>query len=237
MVNQNKSEKHLIIGAGEVGKALFNVLKKRFNISIYDKELSKEKNIQVLHITFPYSKNFISNVKKYIKEYRPKLIIVHSTVPVGTTRSISLNAVHSPIRGVHPNLDKGIKTFVKYFGGKKAKLTASYFEKLGIKTKCFNKQETTELIKILDTAYYGWNILFNKEIKKLADKLKLDFDEIYTIPNLDYNDGYKKLRKPNVVRPVLKYMPGKIGGHCVVQNCELLDNWITKTIKERNKKY
>ena len=169
--------------------------------------------------------------------YKPEIVIIHSTVPVGITRKISKFSVHSPIRGIHPYLESGIKTFTKYFGGFKAKEAAKIFSDIGIKTKIFKNSETTELIKILDTTYYGWNIIFNKEVKKICDKYKLDFNEVYTIPNKDYNEGYAKLGMPYVIRPVLKYMPGKIGGHCIVPNCHFINSWITKTIIKRNNKY
>ncbi len=230
-------KKHLIIGVGEVGRSLFNVLKPHYNVFLRDKNNNLEGKFDILHICYPPIKNFINITKNYIKEYNPKLIIINSTIPVGYTKKIGSIVVHSPIRGLHPNLEKGIKTFVKYFGGKKAKEAAKIFSDIGIKTQCFEKSETTELLKILDTTYYGWNIIFCKETKRICDKLKLDFDEVYTIPNHDYNKGYTKLGKPNVIRPVLKPIAGKIGGHCVIQNCDLSDDWVTKTIKERNKKY
>lgn len=230
-------KKHLIIGAGEIGKALYKILSPYYDVSIRDKNSDVPGKFDVLHICYPAVKNFVKISKNYIKKYKPALTIIHSTVGVGTTSKIGINAIHSPVRGVHPYLDKGIKTFVKYFGGKKAKEAAKIFSDIGIKTQIFKKPETTELLKILDTTYYGWNIIFAKEVKRICDKLKLDFDEVYTIPNHDYNKGYTKLGKPNVIRPVLKPIAGKIGGHCVVQNCDLLDDWVTKTIKERNKKY
>jgi len=65
----------------------------------------------------------------------------------------------------------------------------------------------------------------------------LDFGDVYTVPNQDYNKGYTKLGLERVVRPVLKYVPGSIGGHCLIPNCELLDAWITDIIKDRNKEY
>jgi hypothetical protein len=237
-MNQRKS-RHLIIGAGEVGKALYSVLKSRYEVYIRDKvdDHNLSGRFEVLHIAYPGAKDFVFKTKRYIKKYRPNLVIVHSTVAVGTTKKIASFAVHSPIRGVHPHLAEGIKTFVKYFGGKRAKTAAKIFSSIGIKTKIFQKPETTELLKILDTTYYGWNIVFCKEVKRICDKLKLNFDEVYTIANEDYNEGYKKLGKVNVVRPVLKPMPGKIGGHCVIPNCDLLDDWLTKTIKSRNRRY
>lgn len=231
------NKKHLIIGSGEVGRALYNVLKKHYRVFIRDKDDKLEDKFDILHICYPSIKNFVKISKDYIKKYKPSLVIIHSTIPVGTTKKIASFAVHSPIRGIHPHLEKGIKTFVKYFGGKKAKEAAKIFSKIGIKTLAFKKPEITELIKILDTTYYGWNIIFNKEVKKICDKYKLDFNEVYTIPNKDYNNGYKKLGMLHVIRPVLKYMPGKIGGHCIISNCHLLNSWITKMIIKKNKEY
>ena len=69
------------------------------------------------------------------------------------------------------------------------------------------------------------------------NEMNFDFDEVYTIPNADYNEGYKKLAKPNVIRPVLKPIPGPIGGHCLIPNANLLENCVTKVIRERNKTY
>lgn len=235
---ENKKEfSHLIIGAGEVGKSLFGVLKKRYSVAIRDKSESPGGNFEVLHIAYPNSKNFVDITKNYIKKYNPKLVVIHSTVPVGTTRKIASFAVHSPVRGVHPGLEKGIKTFVKYFGGRDAGKAAAYFAKLGIKTQIFKKPETTELLKILDTTYYAWNVVFCKETKRICDGLGLDFDEVYTIANADYNEGYKKLKMPQVVRPVLKHVKGKIGGHCLIPNCDLLKDWLTEIIKKRNLLY
>lgn len=234
---KSANHNHLIIGAGEVGQGLFKVLKARYPVVIRDKSDSVEGNFEVLHIAYPNSKKIVAVTKKYIKQYNPRLVIIHSTVPVGTTRKIASFAVHSPVRGVHPKLEKGIKTFVKYFGGRDAKKAAAYFSRLGIKTQIFEKPEATELLKILDTTYYAWNVVFCKETKRICDSLGLDFDEVYTIANSDYNEGYKKLKMAQVTRPVLKPIKGKIGGHCLIPNCDLLKDWLTEIIKKRNRLY
>lgn len=232
-----KRDKHLIIGSGEIGTAMKNVLSQRFDVSIRDKKDEIHGHFDILHITYPPVKNFIAITKKYIKQYKPSLVIIHSTIPVGFTKKLGTMAVHSPVRGVHPHLERGIMTFEKYFGGPKAKLAAEYFKALGIKTICFEKAETTELMKILDTTYYGWNIVFNKEAKRLCDKFKVSFDDVYIRANKDYNDAYARLGKANVVRPVLNYVAGDIGGHCVIPNTKLLNDWLTNTLKKRNSVY
>lgn len=229
---------HLVLGSGEVGTAIFNVLKDRYSrVSMRDKVSDLSGRFDVLHVCYPPLKDFVGITKRYVHAYKPKLVIIHSTVPVGTTKRVAPFAVHSPIRGVHPHLERGIKTFVKYFGGAKAKEAARLFAQMGVRTQTFKKSETTELAKILDTTYYGWNILFCKEVKRICDKMKLDFDEVYTIPNEEYNEGYAKLGKRNVIRPVLRAMKGKIGGHCIIPNCDLLDDWLTETLRKRNKRY
>jgi len=233
--------KSLIIGNGEIGKGLFQVLEPVYPaIRIRGLEPLPEGkngeilNFEFLHICFPYSKNFIEEVEKYQDRYLPEHTIIHSTVPVGTSRKCS--ASHSPIRGQHPNMAESIKTFVKYLGGANEEIK-KYFENAGIKIKVFNKSETTELLKILSTTYYAWNIVFCKEVLRICEDLNLDFDEVYTFPNNTYNDGYKKLGKRSVRRPILEPRPGPIKGHCLMQNCELLEDVITKTIIEFNKRY
>ena len=133
--------------------------------------------------------------------------------------------VHSPIRGIHPHLYKGIKTFVKYIGAdnKKAGLLAKkHLESLGIKTKVLYPSTTTEIGKILDTTYYGLVIAWHGEMKKITDALGVNFEEAVIDFNETYNQGYKRLGKNNVIRPILYPPRGGIQGHCIISNAKLL---------------
>ena len=78
--------------------------------------------------------------------------------------------------------------------------------------------------KLLSTTYYGMCIAYTEEMGKMCDQTGADFDIVVEDWNNTYNEGYKKLNKPNVVRPVLFRIPDgqKIGGHCVVPNAILL---------------
>lgn len=223
--------KHLIIGYGEVGQGLHKVV----GGAIHDpfKHFIALNTFDVMHVCIPWNDKFIKAVRKYQKEFKPSLTIIHSSVPVGTSKK--LNAVHSPIRGVHPNIDLGIKTFVKYFGGKNAVKAANIFNKLGVKTKVVKDSNTTEAAKLWDTTQYGVFILLNKEIKRWCEKNKVDFDIVYTDFNKTYNEGYLDLDRPEVVRPRLKYMEGKIGGHCVIPNAKLLTSHFAKLLTDENK--
>ena len=211
--------KHLIVGYGEVGKSLHKVIGEAY---IYDlkKTTWAFELIDVIHICIPYSKSFEKEIEFYKSSVEKPLIIVHSTVPLGTCDK--LGVVHSPIFGVHPHLAKGIKEFVKYFGGKDAKKASLIFKKLGLKTKVYKEARTTEALKLWCTTQYGRQIMLEKEIYAWCQKNKVDFNAVYTNHNKEYNRGYIKLGRPEVVRPWLKHVDGPIGGHCVLPNAKLL---------------
>jgi hypothetical protein len=243
MANLMKKDKlkHLIVGInGEVGTGLLKVLCKKTNVWGIDKKEFPPypDSFDLMHICIPYYKanHFEYCVKEYQKRFKPKLTIVHSTVPLGTCDK--LKVIHSPIRGVHPSLDKGIKTFVKYFGGKDAMKAALMFKKYGCLVLSTSKTRDTEALKILDTTYYGWNIIFMKEVYRYCKKNKLNFELVYRHANWSYNMGYRKLGRGEVVRPYLIYIKGPIGGHCVGNNLELIKDFDpARIIKNKNKSY
>lgn len=212
-----------ILGYGEVGQALARFYK---NPKIKDLRRDDGLNgVEILHVCLPGNKGFVKTVKKEIKSVRPKLTIIHSTVEPGTTKKIGGMVVHSPIRGIHPHLYRGIKTFVKYVGAdnkKAGEMAKSHLESLGIKTKVFYPSVTTEIGKLWDTSYYGLVIALHGEMKKFCDKFGIKFDEAITDFNQTYNEGYKKLGKSNVVRPVLYPPENGIKGHCIIPNAEIL---------------
>jgi UDP-N-acetyl-D-mannosaminuronate dehydrogenase len=235
-INLLSSSRVGILGYGEVGQAIAKFyrnprLRKRFGGQARIKDLSHDDGlagVEILHICIPWSKNFIKIVKKEIKEIKPKLTIIHSTISPGTTQKISGMVVHSPVRGIHPHLYEGIKKFMKYIGAdneKAGKLAKRHLEDLGMKTKLFVPSVTTEIGKLLDTNYYGLCISWHGEMAKICDKFGVDFKKAVTDFNKTYNEGYIKLNKKNVVRPIL-YPPKKsIGGHCILLNAKILKKY------------
>jgi len=226
-----------ILGYGEVGRAIARFYKKP-----KIKDLKKDdglEGVEILHICIPWSDKFMEIVKKEIRKIKPKLTIIHSTVPPGTTKKIVLSdigrptggcemVVHSPVRGIHPYLYQGVKTFVKYIGtdNKKAgELAKEHLESLSIKTKVFQPSLVTELGKLFSTSYYGLCIAWHGEMKKICDKAGIDFEKAITDFNKTYNQGYQKLGKKNVVRPVLYPPKGGIFGHCICENAEILKKY------------
>ncbi len=237
-----------ILGFGEVGSAIKTVFVKNFVVLKKDFNFDEIKNskIDILHICIPYSGKFEKIVLDQVSINKPKLTIIHSTVKPGTTQNIfkksKISIVHSPVMGTHPNLAKDIINFKKIIGPidkKSANLANIHFRSVGINTETFNNSLESEIAKLLDTTYYGWNIIFTKIVWEICKKTGVRFENVYETLNKVYNTGYKK-SKPNVLRPVLKYQPGKIGGHCIIPNAQILDDYakniITTVVLAENKK-
>ena len=215
-----------ILGYGEVGKAVGSLYKESPKI----KDLADDvdfNNLDILHICIPFSDTFEKTVIETLRENKPKYCIIHSTVSPNTTKNINnkteniFKVCHSPVRGIHPNLLQGLLTFESYLGCDfDVEPLEKHLVSLGLKIKKVSSV-TSETAKLLDTTYYGLCIAWHGEVKKICDKLKINFEEVCTNYNKSYNDGYKKLGKENFVRPVL-YAPEKIGGHCVIPNTEIL---------------
>jgi len=233
--------KTLIIGMGEIGNALHNVLARQYITIGIDKEGNTTIQPDIMHICFPYSDNFVEYVKQYIDKYRPDVTVIHSTVPVGTTLACGENVFHSPVKGKHPNLEESLKKFKKPIGGDDKILgmdLAVYFINANIPAYWSGySAKNTEFAKIMSTTRYGWEIIFCKGMKDLCDQRGLEFDFCYSQWNEDYNDGYREMNDYKFTRSLLKPVTGKIGGHCVIQNCELDDNEFTKLIKTFNESY
>jgi len=228
--NMKKNQKIGILGYGEVGQAVA-----RFYKNPKIKDLKRDdglKGVEIFNVCIPWSDKFVEIIEKEIKNIKPKITIIHSTIAPGITKKLAKKfngmVVHSPVRGVHPHLYEGIKTFVKYIGAdnkKAGEMAEKHLKSLGIKTKVFYPSTTTELGKLLGTTYYGVCIAWHKEMKKMCDYFGVDFEKTVTEFNKTYNEGYTKLGKKNVVRPVLYVDSKPIGGHCVVSNTEILKKY------------
>ena len=235
-----------ILGFGEIGRAIeelyVSVSPKEIAFKVRHKDLNKDEGIinsRYLHVCIPYSDDFVDQVCECIEKENPDSVIIHSTVQVGTTRKImeksGLNKIcHAPVRGVHPNLFEGLKTFPMYLGydktwdrcGEFIKGVEFHFARIGVKTKIVRDFETSELAKIASTTYYGMCIAFHGEMQSLCSEMGLNFEDVMTEWNKEYNRGYTKLGMDHVVRPVLSPPDKKIGGHCVTANAKLLQDYV-----------
>ena len=216
-----------IIGYGEIGQAIEKVYLEK-NVQPLIKDLERDDNIplgcDVMHICIPYSDMFVETVDKLLLKYDPRMTVINSTVAPGTTEQLQNihNIVHSPVRGVHPDLFEGLMTFKRVVGGNCVDAALEHFNALGMSAVAYDDSVTTEVAKLLSTTYYGVCIAFHDYAKKVCEATGANFEQAMTEWNKDYNEGYTELGKANVVRPVLYPPEGSIGGHCVVPNAEII---------------
>ena len=222
---------HVVLGAGEVGKAVFEVLDSTYDdVWLRDIEPSGPTKADVLHVCFGWSVSFEESVRTYQRYYGAELVVVHSTVPVGTCDR--LEVVHSPVTGKHPDLARSIRTFTKFFGGWQASVAALIFESAGVDTRVVDKAAVTEAGKLWELVQYGIAIAVEKQIHEYCKAFSLDFDIVYREFADSYNAGYERLGYYEFQRPILEHMPGPIGGHCVVPGAKLLNHSLSWLVTE-----
>jgi hypothetical protein len=215
--------KTLIIGLGEVGGALKEVLAPVYEVHTKDiEEQSIPDGIEIVHICYRYSYEFGKITRDYLDRFKPRLVNVCTTVPPGTTAKIGNHAVHSTTRGLHPHLATGLMNITKHIGGPMADEVATYFRKAKVPCLTHKKARTTEVAHLLNNMAYGLNLMYADEMARICRHYGVDYYEAvmkYTETN---NSGFRKLDHDSKCRMVLTPPNGKIGGHCVVQSAKML---------------
>jgi len=195
-----------------------------------------------MHICIPYDnrKRFVDIVAGYAKQFKPKLLVIDSTVPPGTTMEVykrcKCQTAHSPVRGVHESMEgmkSDLKIWTKYIGGANAEsgeAATRHFERLGLRTKTLKSCAETELAKLFETTYRAWMIACFQEMHRISRHYHADFDEI-----VDFIEDTHRVRFD---RPVM--FPNVIGKHCLIPNIELLlegcDSELLRLILKSNEK-
>ena len=246
----------LIVGLGEIGHTLFSIYsEKKDAFEVYGIDidgakmhaLRQEKSkipytIDTLQVAFPCGtpEKFVDIIADYVAQYKPKLTIINSTVPPGTTQKVAdkcnCKVVHSPARGVHITAEHMVwemKRWPKYVGGvttEAAELAKAHFELLGLHVKLLKGSRETELAKVFETTYRACMISCFQEMHRIARVFGADFDETV--------DFLEDTHRQRLDRPIM--FPGFIGGHCLIPNTELLlkyyDSKMLRFILESNEK-
>jgi len=213
----------LVIGLGEIGKPLFNLLS-RTDKAVYGRDLEdwdEGKKIGVIHVCFPYSDDFVEQVKDYVNQYDPELVIIHSTVVPGTTREVARATAnlwpiaYSPVRGRHGNMEEEMtRKYTKFISGNTTEAIAkaeARFITAGLYVDIMLPVEALELAKLLETTYTALLIGWAQEMNRFAEEFDASyphlarfFDEVWWLPRVVFR-------------------PGVIGGHCLLQNLDLLE--------------
>ena len=237
----------IILGMGEVGETLFDLLvDRKFDCIGIDLESSKCKNYnenkiienpQYLHVCLPGElEKFTDIVIEWINKIKNiQVVVIHSTVKPGTTKSIqersSIPILFSPVRGVHRRFLDDIKKYTKFISFDNTEINSEIkkdLENRFEKVEWMSTTKTAELAKILvDTTYYGWLINYAQITKMICEKENVDFDEMWKFAD----EIHENLGN----RP--KMFPGIIGGHCVIPNLNLVEYENLDVIKTINEMY
>ena len=237
----------IILGMGEVGETLFDLLvDRKFDCIGIDLEDSKCKNYtenkiienpQYLHVCLPGElEKFTDIVIEWINKIKNiQVVVIHSTVKPGTTKSVqersSIPILFSPVRGVHKRFLDDIKKYTKFISFDDTEINLKIkkdLENRFEKVDWMSTTKTAELAKILvDTTYYGWLINYAQITKMICEKENVDFDEMWKFAD----EIHENLGN----RP--KMFPGIIGGHCVIPNLNLVEYENLDVIKTINEMY
>jgi len=236
MTEPNKAQSVVVLGLGEVGKPLFDLVSKQHKVIGVDIDplIERIEQVDVMHVCYPFQiGDFVGITARYVERFRPTVTVINSTVPVGTTRAVidrsGADVVNSPVRGKHARMFDELLSYVKFVGAADpgvGELAARHFESLGLKTRVLSSPEATELAKLTETTYFGLLIAWAQEVERYCDQSGQDYNEIASF--------WQEIK----YLPSVKYSPGVIGGHCVMSNIEILskfdDSVILKAIQASN---
>src|SRR5713101_7162917 len=216
-----KQAKTLVVGIGEVGKALADVLEQSQPVLRHDLEPQDfHERIGVMHLCIPYQSagQFQEAATSYIQRFKAALTIVNSTVVPGTVRAIAertnTRVSYSPVRGKHARMAADLLKYTKCVAAPEpeaARQAEEHFRAAGMTTRRYSTVETLELAKLAETTYFGVLIAFAQELNRLAVKV-----------DGDYTEATEFFREVGFL-PRAQYFPGWIGGHCVIPNIKLLN--------------
>ncbi|HVN29806.1 MAG TPA: hypothetical protein VMT64_15025 [Candidatus Binataceae bacterium] len=214
------STKTLVVGLGEVGGALAEVLERTGPVLKHDIERREfNEPVGVMHLCFPFTSRaqFEPLAVEYIRRFKPALTIINSTVLPGTTRAIMQKTasavVYSPVRGKHVKMAQDLLHYRKFVAATEdqwAERAALHFQEHGMKTHKIGKPETLEIAKLAETTYFGVIIAWAQELNRYVERVGGDYEEA-----IEFFDEIAFL-------PRQRYFPGFIGGHCVIPNINLL---------------
>jgi UDP-N-acetyl-D-mannosaminuronate dehydrogenase len=207
----------IVVGLGEVGRPLLNILSKSYEcVGVDLSPVEVAKPCSVLHICIPFQiRDFVETSCEYIAKYRPRYTVVNSTVAPGITRAIAerskVSVAYSPVRGKHAKMQADMLRYRKFVGADDPNVTDAviqHYAGAGFSTDRFRSPEAGELSKLLETTWLGVLVGWAQEVERLAGNYGSTYDEVNSfIEEIDF--------LPHV-------FPGFIGGHCVMPNIAIL---------------
>ena len=230
----------IVLGMGEVGSTIFDLIERRGCQCVgVDEDPARSRNHtgmisnpDFLHVCIPGDlKRFTEIVLEYAKRYKPRAILVHSTVRPGTAAALQAHmdipVVSAPTRGVHHRFLYDMERYTKFVACDIPvdPEVVSHMERRFVKMQWMSTTKTAELAKLLtDTTYYGWLINYSQITAMICQKEQIDYEEMWIFAD--------EIQEYLGNRP--KMFPGVIGGHCVIPNLALIDYEELQAVKTIN---
>ena len=245
----------------DINKKLINELKK-YKLPFFEKGINSllnqqlNKNFQVTNLISDIQKcdTYIISVgtpinklkkpnyfflKKSIKELakvlkKGDLVILRSTVPVGTSRNILIKLLEKankmkagkdfyisfcPERTVEGNAIVELTKNPQIIGGfceKSAEISMKIFNEITHTVINAQTLEAAELSKLIDNSYRDTIFAYSNQMSLLATKYKINYSELVDKINLGYSRNF-----------VPKPSPG-VGGPCLSKDPHILDNSLSE---------
>lgn len=206
-----------IVGYGYVGKAMYNYFKGHFQTIFYDpfidgsctREEINECNLAVVCVFTPTGKDGqcdTSIVEEVIEWINTPLILIKSTIAIGTTRRLKEKSgkriCFSPEYIGESTYDTGYFNFNKEmkhhrfytFGGDKndtAELV-SIFQIISGPTKIYKQTDETsaEIAKYMENAFFSTKVIFCHEFNQICKHWGVDYNEVRECWLLDPRIGH-----------------------------------------------
>jgi len=257
----------MVLGLGEVGEPLYKMLRTTVRtignlVDVHDPAIDwcdrtgyiEEIEYDILHVCFPQSENFVKYMLEYIKKFKPRCVIIHSTLTPGMTRHLGevLKAsdipkseipalVYSPVRGnMTEGMERGLRQYTKYFSFMVPgvidigpETVEKHLQDIGFKTEMVQDTESLEWAKILDLGLYGLNIAYYQELERIVTDNAMEYSTIRNFIESTPKESEGRAQR------VVNY-GGYIGGHCVMQAIDkilsLKDIPLLKAVVDSNRK-
>jgi hypothetical protein len=219
----------ILVGYGEIGKAVEAVYKDHCEMEVFDTNLEEapEGEFDLMFVAFPYTERFNMYVKEYFEAYNVKGIVIFSTVQIGTCnelhKDLETDIIHSPVVGKHPDLENSIRIHMRWVGGRNSMFETLTKKALGSdRMLVVEDPKVTESLKLLSTTLYALNI----EYARFAGEVLGDKYDLFKEWNRHYNELYDKLGLSQYKKYILEEPEGLQGGHCTIPNAQILNDYI-----------
>lgn len=224
-------------------KNLDYLLKRNINKSLFvNKELtSNDNDIYIISVGTPVESNHLVNldsvknvssmVGKFLKE--GDLVILRSTVPVGTCRNVALPLLEkessliggedfylafAPERTVEGKALEELKTLPQIIGGFTKRCVdeaSNFFRNLAPHIIAVDSLEDAEMIKLINNSFRDVSFAFANELVFICDKFNLSAAKIIKAAT----EGYPRNKMA---------LPGFVGGYCLKKDPYIYANSASK---------